>query len=93
MLLDRVRMVLAQDQVHLILVADDDDDVRSLIARNLSRAGYQVIEATDGAQAIELAQSQLPNLALIDIKMPRMDGIAVLRALQTMQPHVTSRLL
>ena len=81
-LLDRVRMVLAQDQVHLILVADDDDDVRSLIARNLSRAGYQVIEATDGAQAIELAQSQLPNLALIDIKMPRMDGIAVLRALR-----------
>ncbi|GAC1431772.1 MAG: hypothetical protein NVS4B1_30460 [Ktedonobacteraceae bacterium] len=81
-LLERVGMVLAQDQAHLILVADDDDDVRSLIAKNLRRAGYQVVEATDGVQAIALAQSQAPALALLDIRMPGMDGIAVLRALR-----------
>lgn len=83
-LLERVKLILAQDQLqgHLVLVADDDNDLRSLIAGNLRRAGYQVIEAASGEEAVALAQSGSPALALIDIKMPGMDGVAVLRALR-----------
>ena len=82
-LLEHVGLILANDQAHLILVADDDDDVRGLIAGHLRRAGYQVIEATDGVEAIAMAQLDSPDLALIDIKMPRMDGITTLRTFRT----------
>ena len=81
-LLEHVGLILANDQAHLILVADDDDEVRGLIAGNLRRAGYQIIEATEGAEAVAVAQRDQPGLALIDIKMPHMDGIAALRALR-----------
>ena len=67
----------------VILVAEDDRDMRTLIASNLRRAGYQVVEAQDGQEAVELAQQSLPALALLDIKMPRLDGISALRMLRS----------
>ncbi len=66
----------------VILVADDEADVRRLIAENLRRAGYQIVEAIDGLEAVELARQRPPDLALIDIKMPRQDGISALRTLR-----------
>ena len=81
-LLEHVGLILANDAAHLILVADDDDDVRGLIAGNLRRAGYQVIEATDGEEAVAMVRRDQPGLALIDIKMPHMDGITALRTLR-----------
>lgn len=85
-LVERVQAVLAEsrrERAHVILVADDDEDMRHLIAGNLRRVGYQVVEATDGGEAVALAQSESPSVALIDIKMPRMDGIAALRDLRS----------
>ncbi len=81
-LLEHVNLILAEDRAHLILVADADADIRGLIAGNLRRAGYQVIEASNGSEAVALAQSEHPGLALIDIRMPDMDGIAALRVLR-----------
>jgi signal transduction histidine kinase/CheY-like chemotaxis protein len=81
-LLERVGRILAADPARLILVADDDADVRALLARHLRHVGYQVVEAADGAQVVALAQRDRLDLALIDVKMPGMDGIAALRALR-----------
>ena len=81
-LLEHVGLILSNDRAHLILVADDDDDVRGLIVQNLRNAGYQVIEAADGAEAVAMVKRDQPGLALIDIKMPNMDGITALRSLR-----------
>jgi PAS domain S-box-containing protein len=83
MLLAHVGLILSNDRAHIILVADDDDDERGLIAENLRSDGYHVIEAVDGAEAVAMAKRDQPGLALIDIKMPNMDGIAALRSLRS----------
>jgi PAS domain S-box-containing protein len=83
-LLERVRTLLADEQASLVLLADDDKDVRELLAGHLRRAGHRVMEAADGAEALRLAWSSAPRLALLDVKMPVMDGLAALRALREM---------
>jgi DNA-binding response OmpR family regulator len=66
----------------LILVADDDDDVRELVVFRLERAGYDVITAADGEQAVELASARRPDLCVIDVMMPKLDGYEVTRRLR-----------
>ena len=66
----------------LILVADDDDDVRELVVFRLERAGYEVVTAADGEQAIELARQRRPDLCVLDVMMPKLDGLAVTRMLR-----------
>lgn len=65
-----------------ILVADDDPDLVVLVARRLAKAGYDVITASDGAAALELAQRSLPHLAVLDVMMPNLTGIEVMRELR-----------
>ncbi|MBI5238852.1 MAG: response regulator [Elusimicrobia bacterium] len=65
-----------------ILVADDEECVRRIIARTLSAMPCQVIMAGDGAQALELAVCEAPDLIVLDVKMPRKDGWQVLRELR-----------
>ena len=58
-----------------ILVADDEQDIRELVAYRLSRAGYQVIQARDGEEAYQLAAAgQGLALAVLDVMMPRLNG-------------------
>jgi CheY-like chemotaxis protein len=66
----------------LILVADDDDDTRFLFRTMLGMRGYAVIEATDGEQAVLLAESARPDLILMDGSLPRMDGLAATRRIR-----------
>ncbi len=65
-----------------ILIADDSSTVRRLVAARLSADGYQVLEAADGAEAVELARSGRPDLLVLDKVMPKMDGFEVVRALR-----------
>lgn len=58
-----------------ILVADDDRVILMTLAEGLAEAGYQVISARDGLQALALCKSEHPDLALLDIRMPGLDGI------------------
>ncbi len=69
--------------VKTILVVDDDKTNRKLLSAILRKAGYQVIEAVDGQDAIEKAFDTPLDLVLLDIMMPKMDGIEVCRHLKT----------
>ncbi len=62
-----------------ILVADDTVTVRKVAAKLLESAGYDVLEAEDGLQALDLAQKEHPDLILLDLLMPKMTGFDVLR--------------
>ena len=61
----------------LVLVADDDPDILALVTFRLERAGYDVVGASDGEQALHLALAQPPDLAVLDVMMPKLDGYEV----------------
>ncbi len=66
-----------------ILIADDDPDIIEFVTYNLSREGYEVSSTNDGATAIQLAKTQMPDLIILDVMMPGMDGIEVCRELRS----------
>jgi DNA-binding response OmpR family regulator len=66
----------------VVLVADDDDDIRDLVAFRLDRAGYEVLRAGDGQQALDLAKEHVPDLAVLDVMMPKLTGYDVTRELR-----------
>src|SRR5579863_2869457 len=60
-----------------IVTADDDPQLLRLIARNLQFEGYDVLTAGDGKQALELIEQHVPDLVVLDVMMPKMDGFTV----------------
>jgi DNA-binding response OmpR family regulator len=66
----------------LVLVADDDEDILTLVAFRLERAGYEVITARSGDEALKLALEHAPDLAVLDVMMPGLDGYSVTRELR-----------
>jgi DNA-binding response OmpR family regulator len=70
----------------LVLVADDDPDILSLVTLRLERDGYEVIGAPDGERAVEEALERTPDLALIDVSMPKLDGYEVTQRLRQHEP-------
>lgn len=65
-----------------ILIVDDEDDIRDLIAMNLHREGFETIEAADGLQAVKMAIKKVPELILLDLMLPEKDGYSVFRDLK-----------
>ncbi|OIN60514.1 response regulator transcription factor [Arsenicibacter rosenii] len=65
----------ASQQPHRVLVVDDDTDIVELLEYNLTKEGYDVRTANDGRKALEVAKTYFPELVLLDIMMPQMDGI------------------
>ncbi|HET7034366.1 MAG TPA: response regulator, partial [Thermomicrobiaceae bacterium] len=65
-----------------ILVADDDPAIRALLTELLSDEGYDVLEAVDGRAAVEIALARQPQVILMDLRMPHLDGIDATRALK-----------
>jgi DNA-binding response OmpR family regulator len=74
----------------VILAADDDEDILALIAFRLERSGYTVILARDGEEALALARDERPDLAVLDVMMPKLDGFELTRRLRT--DEATSRM-
>ena len=70
----------------LILIADDDQETRSLLRRFLSSLAYEILEAKDGGEALELARARRPDIVLLDISMPKKDGVEVLKELAPEMP-------
>jgi DNA-binding response OmpR family regulator len=78
-------------QSRRVLVADDEDAIRALVGRILSRAGFQPVHASDGAEAIECLDSTLFDAVVLDLMMPRVDGFGVLKHLIETQPLMVEK--
>ncbi len=65
-----------------ILVADNDEDILTLVAFRLERQGYEVLVARDGAEALDRARAELPDLCVLDVMMPKLTGYDVTRELR-----------
>ena len=65
-----------------ILVVDDESDVRELLRKFLTRRGYEVDTASDGMAAIEAIRDTRPDIVLLDIRLPKIDGLSVLKRLR-----------
>ncbi len=65
-----------------ILIADDDRAIREALSRALTLEGYEVVQAPDGAQALSLIESTRPDVAVLDVMMPNVDGLMVCRVLR-----------
>ncbi len=68
-----------------ILIAEDERDIRELIAFTLEFGGFQVIAATNGQEAIELARQHRPDLIILDVRMPKMTGYEACRILKSQE--------
>ena len=62
-----------------VLVVDDEDSVRALLSLVLTKAGYEVLEAANGLEAVECAKKEAPAVIIMDIRMPKMDGMTAFR--------------
>jgi CheY-like chemotaxis protein len=65
-----------------IMVVEDFEDNRFMMRRLLEMSGYRVVEAEDGQEAVELATRELPNLILMDLSLPVLDGLAATRRIR-----------
>jgi len=65
-----------------VLVVDDEDNIRMLVRFNLEKAGYEVFEAEDGRKAVEIAVDLTPDIVLLDLMLPGIDGLEVCRNLK-----------
>lgn len=74
---------------HTILIIDDEKDIRTALTGILEDEGYQVLSAESGVEGIECARQELPDLILLDIWMPGMDGLEALEKLKSEFPQVT----
>jgi two-component system cell cycle response regulator DivK len=68
-----------------ILVVDDNNDSRELVVKVLKNKGYEMIEAIDGEEALEKAMSEKPDLILLDISIPKLNGYEVTKRLKSLE--------
>jgi len=69
-----------------VLIVDDDPDILRLVSYNVGQAGFEVITASTGRKALEIAQKQHPDLIILDVMLPDVDGMEVCRTLRQQDP-------
>lgn len=75
-----------------VLLVDDDPDIREFVTFNLEKEGYSVVTAKDGAEGVEAAKKHRPDLILLDVMMPGMDGIEACEAIRS-NPDIATTLI
>jgi DNA-binding NtrC family response regulator len=76
-----------------LLLVDDEDDFRTTLASRLKRRNIDVIDASSGEEAVEIASKNFFDVAIVDIKMPGIDGIETLKRIKKIDPHMEVILL
>jgi two-component system response regulator (stage 0 sporulation protein F) len=71
-----------------VLIVDDQFGIRILLNEVLQREGYDTYQAANGLQALEIVQDNKPDLVLLDMKIPGMDGIEILKRLKVIYPDI-----
>ena len=79
--------------IPLILVVDDDRLIRMVVCRTLKQAGYDLVEATNGVEAIDVFRTIRPDLVLMDVLMPELDGFEACRSIRSSSEFVTTPIL
>jgi CheY-like chemotaxis protein len=67
------------EQRRTVLVAEDDPDIRLMIGTMMESRGYRVVQAADGQQTLEVARAERPDIILMDLQLPRLNGFSVAR--------------
>ncbi len=75
-------MTTSSQPPRTILVVDDFDDTRLLLRTWLERRGFRVVEAENGIEAVDFATSELPDLIIMDMEMPQLDGLSATRKIR-----------
>jgi CheY-like chemotaxis protein len=84
---------MLQPQKWTVLLVDDDADSRTIYGRVLTHAGYQVVSAANGHEALATAKTVRPEIVLLDLGLPDMDGLDVVAALRAHEPTVGVRVV
>ncbi len=71
-----------EKDVKTILIVDDEPPIRDILVYNLEKEGYKTIEASDGVTAVNMALEQSPDLSLLDIMLPKLDGLSVCKRIK-----------
>jgi two-component system alkaline phosphatase synthesis response regulator PhoP len=69
--------------MHTIVIIDDEDDIRDILSYNLVKEGFRVFSAENGSKGIEICKTESPDLIILDVMMPGMDGVEVCEALRS----------
>ena len=81
----RCESVVSKDNLTFILVAEDSDDNREILRHILRSSGYGVLEAVNGLQAVEICKDKRPDLILMDLSMPVLDGYGAVREIRALE--------
>jgi len=71
-----------------VLVVDDQNGIRVLLAEVLGNEGYLTLQASNGKTALEIVKNEAPDLVLLDMKIPGMDGLDILKHIRQINPHI-----
>jgi len=82
---------MSSDSIKILLV-DDEPDILEIVGYNLSSGGYEVFTAANGLDAIEVAKKEVPNLIILDVMMPKMDGIEACEQLRKL-PELSNTII
>jgi len=85
--------MMASDAETTVLVADDDADVLNLVRFRLERDGLRVLTATDGIEALKIARAQRPNVCVLDVMMPKLGGLELVKRLRDDPSTRTTRII